>query len=128
MRRIAVAASILLLTFSVALAEEFRATITKVEGNKVTLTKTKFNKDTKKIEKGDSVTLTAADNVKVVKGKFNRETKKVEAGEALQGGLKNELFSKGTASVRVVTDSDGKITEIIASDGGGFKKKKKDGR
>src|SRR5262249_35013885 len=99
--------------------------ISKVDGNKVTLTKRK------KGEKGEEMTLTATDDVKVVKGKFNKDTKKVEAGDTIEGGLKAELFTKiGEKGVfgRVITNDDGKITEIRVFQGFGGKfggKKKK---
>ncbi len=118
MRKFAAGAVIVLVSLSVAIADEFRATITKVDGNKITLTKTK------KGEKGEEMILTAADNVKVVKGKFNQDTKKYDAGDAIQGGLKAEVFAKiGEKGIQatVVTEGD-KITEIRV--GGGGKKKK----
>ena len=65
-----------------------------------------------------------SDKVKVVKGKFNAETKKLEAGDAIENGLKNEMFTKiGDKGMRalIVTDKDNKtITEIRV---GGRKKK-----
>src|SRR5262245_2151096 len=87
LRRFAALAAVFVLFTSVALAEEFRALITKVDGNKVTLHKFKGK------EKGDAETITATDAVKVVKGKFNRETKKLEAGDAIEGGLKAKQLS-----------------------------------
>jgi hypothetical protein len=127
MRKIAAACTILLFAFGVAMAEEFRASITKIDGNKITVSKTKFNKDTKKLEKGEEMTLTLVDSVKVAKGKFNKDAKKLEAGDALEGGLKNEAFSKLPVSATIVTNNDGKVTEIITGGfgGGGIKKKKK---
>jgi hypothetical protein len=111
------AAALLGLCVSLSLADEIRAVITKVEGNKVTFAETKG-----KGEKGESRTLTAADNVKVVKGTYNKDTKKLEAGDAIAEGLKGEPFSNiGEKGVRatVITDGD-KITEIRV--GGGRKK------
>jgi hypothetical protein len=130
-RRIVCTLFMLTLCVGLVLAEEFSASITKVEGGKVTFAKTKFDKDTKKFDRGPEQTLPVADNVKVVKSKFNQETKKLEAGDAIEGGLKNEMFTKigekGLFST-LVTDADNKkITEIRVSPffgkGKGFKKK-----
>jgi ABC-type uncharacterized transport system YnjBCD substrate-binding protein len=94
----------------VGLADEFRARITKVDGDKVT-----FNASTKDT-KVDDKTLPVADKVKVVKGKYNEETKKVEAGDPIEGGLKASVFTKiDKEGVRatIITDADNKkITEI----------------
>src|SRR5262249_24054345 len=101
---------------------EIRAIITKVDGGKVT-----FAENKGKGEKGPEKTLPVAEGVKVMKDKFNKDTKKLEAGDALEGGLKNEMFSKiGEKGVgaRIITDADNKkITEIRV--GGGGKKKDK---
>jgi len=107
----------MVLSLSVALAEEFRATITKVDGKNVT-----FTKNLKKKEKSEPMTLPVADNVKVVMGKYNQDTKKVEAGDALDGGLKNEKLStigeKGQGAM-ITTSDDGKtITGIMVTQGG----------
>ena len=75
-----------------AMADDVRGVITKIDGKKVTFCKVTFDKDTKKVTKGDAQTLTVADNVKVCKGTFNKDTKKLEAGDALEGGLTNEIF------------------------------------
>jgi hypothetical protein len=109
------AAVVLLVSFGLLYAEEFGARITKVDGNKIEITKGK------KGEKGEASTLTVADNVKVVRGKFN-DQKKVEAGEALPEGLKNEVFKKSDKGVfaRITTDDDGKVTQIVVIQ---FKKK-----
>src|SRR5262244_1115515 len=126
MKKVVCAAVVAVLCVGVALAEEFTAVITKVEGGKVTFAKGKFNKETKKFEKEKEQTLSVADKVKVVKGKFNKETKKLEAGDALEGGLKNEMFSKiGEKGVfaTITTDKD-KITEIMVAGGKGKGKDK----
>jgi hypothetical protein len=120
---------VLVLCVGITLAEEFRAVITKVDGDKVTFAKTKFDKDTKKLEKGASETLPVADKVKVTKSKFDKDTKKAVT-EDLDKGLKNEMFSKideKGISAQIVTDADNKkITEIRIGGGfGGFKKKDK---
>ena len=121
-RRLVCAIFVVAIGVGVTLAAEINAVITKVDGDKVTFAERK-GKD----EKGPSQTLPVTDNVKVVKGKKNKDTKKVEAGDAIEGGLKNKLFStisdKGIGAT-IVTDGDGKkITEIRVTGGG---KKAKD--
>src|SRR5262245_18289985 len=110
LRKLAGSLVALALCVGITLAEEIRAVITKVDGDKVTFAELK-GKD----EKGPEKTLPAT-GAKVVKGKFNRDTKKLEAGEALDGGLKNEMFSKiGQTGVNatIVTDAAyQKITEF----------------
>jgi hypothetical protein len=124
----AVCASAALLAFvGVALSESYSGVITEIKDGKVTFNTVKFNKEEKKLEKGDSMTLPVAADVKVSKGTFDKETKKLKAGEALEGGLKNAMFDKITEKgifANITTDSDNKkITEIIV---GAFGKKKKD--
>jgi hypothetical protein len=81
------------------LAEEFQGSITKVDGDKVTVQKMKKGK-----ADGDPVVLTAAKDCKILKGKFNKDTKKVEPGDAIEGGLKNEMFSKLPLNARVTAE------------------------
>jgi hypothetical protein len=116
MRKVLIAAPVFLVCLGLALGEEFRGTIKKVDGNKITVMKGK---------KGDAkeVTLTVVENCKVSKGKFNKETKKLEAGDPIENGLKNELFTKGDTRATFVTNNDGNVTEIRV--GGGGRKKKK---
>jgi hypothetical protein len=109
---------VLALCVGIALAEELQGVITKVEGKKVTFTEMKGK------EKGDTKTLTVSDKLKVVKGKFNKETKAVEVGDAIEGGLKADVFaniSEKGVRAQIVTEGD-KITEIRVLRGG----KKKD--
>ena len=124
-------------TLGVALGDEFTAIISKVEDGKVTFKKFKgFNKEEKKADLGDEQTLPTTGSVKVVKAKFDKETKKSSAGEDIEGGLKNEMFTKidpkkgkgffgGGLMATIVTDADNKnITEIRVFQFGNFKKKK----
>jgi hypothetical protein len=108
----------------IALAEQtLNGVITKVEGDKVTFKTGMFNKETKKFEYGDPVTLTVTDKVTVAKGTFNKETKMFEAGDAIADGLKATQFKDiGDKGVRatIITDGDkdkkdptGKITKIL---------------
>jgi hypothetical protein len=122
LRKVVGAVFILTLCIGISLADEFGAIISKVDNGKITFTEFKG-----KGEKGAEKTLPVADKVKVVKGKFNKETKKMEAGDPIEGGLKNEMFTKigekGLFST-IVTDADNKkIVEIRAFTFGGKGKK-----
>ena len=126
LRKLACVGVLLALSAGLVVAEEFVISIRKVDGDKIIAIKGgKFNKDTKKLEGGEEVKLTAAANVKVMTGKKNKDTKKTEAGDAIEGGLKNERFTKiggGGIGALVTTDDDGKVTQILVFGG----KKKKD--
>ena len=126
LRKLACVAVLLGLSIGLATAEDFTVQIKKIDGAKITALKgAKFNKDTKKLEGGTEVTLTTVADVKVMTGKKNKETKKTEAGEAIEGGLKNERFSKigdNGIGALVTTNDDGKVTQILVFGG----KKKKD--
>jgi hypothetical protein len=108
-------------------ADEFTATITKVDGNKVTYQKyLKVKKGEEKKKDGDAVTISAK-GAKVAKGNFDKDAKKLVAGDAIEGGLKNEMFTKITekgVNARITTEGEGtnaKITQILI---GGKKGKK----
>jgi len=125
LRKLACAAVVLTFSVGLILAEDFNVNIKKVDGDKITAIKGgKFNKDTKKLEGGDEITLTVTSAVKVVSGKKNKDTKKIETGDAIEGGLKNKMFTdigENGLNSRVTTNDDGKVTEIIVL--GGKKKK-----
>jgi hypothetical protein len=122
LRKFVCALFMLAICVGITLADEIRAIITKVDGDKVT-----FAENKGKGEKGESKTMTVSDKVKVVKGKFNKDTKKLEPGDPLEGGLKNELFSKiGEKGVgATITTEGGKITQIVVGGGKGGKGKGK---
>ena len=126
LRKLVCAAVIVVIGFGVAMADEFTAIISKVDGNKVTFTKAKFNPETKKLEKSDEMTLPVKANAKISKGKFNTETKKLEAVEPIENGLKNDIFTKIAEKgqfASITTDADNKNITAITT---GFGKKKKD--
>ncbi|MFO0969032.1 MAG: hypothetical protein U0793_26055 [Gemmataceae bacterium] len=123
MKKFAAAGGLLFVTVALCVGEEFRAVITKVDGDKVTFQKVTGGGKGKKAERGEAMTLTAASDVKVVKGTFNKDTKKAEDGDAIDKGLKNEMFSK-EVNCTIVTDDAGKtITKIRTR---GERKKKTD--
>ena len=111
MRKIAAGVFMMLAGIGVARAEDFFGSITKVDGNKITVMKFgEFKKG--EAPKPEEVTLTADDACKVIQGgKFNRETKKVEGGNAVEGGIKNKLFKKSTVMANITTDGD-KVTQV----------------
>ena len=120
LRKFVCAAVVLAVGISVAVAEEITGAITKVDGNKITFRKGKE-------DEGKEYTL--ADKVKVVNAKFNFKEKKVEVGDELKDGLKSERFAKiGKFGVfsQIVTNDDGKVTEIRVFPPFKFKKKPKD--
>jgi len=125
LRKVVGAVVVLGLCLGIAMADEIRAVITKVDDNKVTFQEVKGKG--KDAEKGPEKTLKVSANVKIVKGKFNKDTMKVEAGDEIEKGLKNEMFSKDKLSEKavnatIVTDDKGKeITEIRVGGRGGKK-------
>ncbi len=119
-RSLVAAVLVLVLGVGVTLAAEINAVITKIADGKITFAEMKGK------EKGDEKTMPIAADAKILSAKFNKDTKKLEAGDALQGGLKNEMFSKISEKgmrAMIVTDADNKkITEIRVLS---FKKKEK---
>lgn len=102
-------------------AGEYTATITKVDGDKVTLQK--YKKAAVKGEKpekdGDAFTLATSKDAKVIYG--TKDKKDYKDGDAIEGGLKAEMFSKaGDKGVvaRIYTEGEGKeekITKILVT-------------
>ena len=135
MRKFVAASLVLVIANAVASADEFVGFITKFEDGKMTVKKSKGT------EPPEEVTLKVADNVKIFRSKFNKDTQKIEAGEAYEGG-KDALAKqvKETAEqvrkwteegkkgfglgvfASIVTEGD-KVTEIRVTGGG---KKKQD--
>jgi len=112
MKKFALAAVCTLAMVGFVIAEEFTATITKVDGSKVTYMKGKKGED----KKEGSADVTA--DVKVLKGIPDMETKgKVNPGEAIDKGLKNpellaNISDKGVKA-QITTNDAGKITQIL---------------
>jgi hypothetical protein len=121
LRKLACVAVAIVFSVGLVLAEEFNVSIKKIDGEKITAIKGgKFNKETKKLEGGTETTLTVTKDVKVVKGTKNKETKKLEPGDAIEGGLKNEMFTKideNGIGARVVTNDQGQVTQILVMGG-----------
>ena len=130
MRKFGLAACVLLVSFAFVAAEEFTASITKIDGKKVTFYKiTKKDGDKKGTKSEEATTMTVADSVKVVKAKFSKGDDgkfKIEAGDPIEGGLENKLFQNEKGTTARITTEGGKITQIMPFGGGMKKKKKKD--
>jgi hypothetical protein len=138
-------------------AEEFTASITKVDGDKVTFQKFKKGEKGKLVapeKDGDPVTLPVAKDAKITKAKFSFDKDNMKATwtseGAVEGGLKNELFTNipekkeppkdkkgkgkgfggfGGLNAQITTSEDGKtITAIEVRPFGGFGKKKTDAK
>ena len=111
---------LLIVSVGVAAADEFGVVITKVDGENVTFYKTPTNPGEKQ-PKREVFTLAAKD-AKVFEGKFqfNKEkmTVQVVPGDAIEGGLKNEVFKlvgKESIVARITTSDDNKsITRILS--------------
>jgi len=125
MRRLFAAAAALFLFAGIALADEFIAVITKVEGGKVTFHK--MEGKGKKAKKGEEMTLPLSTDAKFNTGKAGKKGA-VVVGEAIEGGARSETLTKIPETgrrARITTDDDNKkITGIVVIEGG--KKKKAD--
>jgi hypothetical protein len=98
-----------------------------VDGNKITYQKYKKGMKGKKGEKdGDAVTIEVAKDAKIIKGNFDKDAKKVVDGDAIEGGLKNEIFTKATedkgVGATITTSDDNKSVTKIRVQGGKGKK------
>jgi len=131
MRKFVCAAVVTVFAVSVALAEDFRAVVTKIDGGKVTFKKAPKEKGG---EFGEEATLPLARDAKLVKGtpaKGDDGKFTIKAGDPLDKDAVKAMLEKGVDSkakgvfAHVVTDADGKkITEIRFMQFGGKKKKK----
>jgi len=124
MRKFLCAAIVTVCAVTIAMADEYAVTITKIsKDGEITATK-----KGKKGQPGEAVTLKMAKDAKIVKGKFDPDTKKMVAGDAYEGGLTalNEAITKagekGIGATVVTKDGSTEVTEIRV--GGGKKKKK----
>jgi len=135
-RKFVCAAVVTLVAFGAAMSGEFNGIITKIEGDTVTFQKTKKGEKGKAGEPdGEAVKLKVTSSTGVFKTKFDKEAKKLVKGDAIEGGLKAEMFTakfpeKGVRAT-IVTKGDelkagDEITEIRTFGGGFIKKKKTD--
>ena len=97
-RKLVCAMFVMTIGIGIVAAEEFTASITKVDGDKVTLQKMKKGEKGKfgQEKDGDPVTLTVAKDAKITKAKFSFDKDNMKATwtneGALEGVLKNEIF------------------------------------
>jgi hypothetical protein len=79
----------------------------------------------KKGEDQKEATAEATKDCKVLTGAFDKDAGGIKAGAPVDGGLKNEMFTKaGDKGVfaQITTDNSGKITQIVTMKGFGKKK------
>jgi hypothetical protein len=102
---------VMALAVGVATADEFMATITKVDGNKIT-----YQKYEKGQKIGDAVTVEVAADTVIADSKRGG-AKKVVAGDAIEGGLKNMLFPKESGdkavTAAITTDANNVVKQIL---------------
>jgi len=116
-RKLVGALFVMAVVIGFSFAEEFGATITKVDGNKITYQKYKKKQKGEKVAEkdGDPVTIEVAKDAKIVKGTVMKG--KAEVGDPIEGGLKSETFTKAGDKgipVRITTDDDKKVaTQIL---------------
>ena len=111
MKKLVLASICTLALVGFVLADEFQATITKVEGNTV-----HYYKGGKKGAEKTEGKATATGSVKVSKGVFDTDAKKMKAGDAIEGGLKSETFTKideKGVGATITTNDKGEITDIV---------------
>jgi len=117
-RKLVCAMFVMTVAIGFVIADEFQATVTKVDGNKITYQKYKKGAKGKKGEKdGDPVTMTVAKDAKIANGKAAGKGK-FDVGDAIEGGLKSEVLSKATeekgVQVHITTDADNKnVTQLL---------------
>jgi len=112
LRKMLSAMFVMTLAVGFVAAADFNATITAVKDGKVTYQKMKKGE-----KDGDPVTITV--DVKATIAKADGFGKKAKVGDKIEGGLKNEIFTKisekGIPS-RLTTEGEGakaKVTQIL---------------
>ena len=131
MKRFVVASVCVFALVGVVLAEELQVTITgvKTDGNVTTIS---YVTKAKKGEEGKKGTAVLATNAKVIKGMFNKDDQKFVAGDAIEGGIKADMFKNATeekgkgVNARLTIADDGadkgKVTQVMVTGGGKGKK------
>jgi hypothetical protein len=117
MRKFLGSAVVVLVAFTIASGDEYRAIIKKIDDGKVT-----FAKRIDKTTTGDDMTLPLANDAKLVKGVFDKDSKTFKAGDALEKAAVKDIMTKAAdkgAQAFIVTDKDNKsVTEIRFITGG----------
>jgi len=112
LRKMLSAMFVMTLAVGFVAAADFNATITAVKDGKVTYQKMKKGE-----KDGDPVTITV--DVKATIAKADGFGKKAKVGDKIEGGLKNEIFTKiGEKGIpsRLTTEGEGakaKVTQIL---------------
>jgi hypothetical protein len=131
MRRVVCAAVVFACVVSLAVADTFMAVVTKVDDGKVTFHKVKRPKRGEKLERAEDQTVPLAATAKLLRGgKFDKETKKVTGGESVSKAELGKLVAEGgkggkgrLAVIHTEKGKDGKeeITELRLFRGEGRK-------
>jgi hypothetical protein len=114
LRKIVCALFVLGLSFGMAMGDDLKGKIVKIDDKKVTFQT--FDKETKKF--GEAKDYDIAKDVKV--SKREKKKNKVEVADGLKAEAFTKISDKGLFA-QITTSSDGKVTEIVL--GGGKKKK-----
>jgi hypothetical protein len=105
-------------TVGFVLADEYSGVLKKVDGNKITVQKTK-KVDKKNENDGDPVVLTVNSDAVISKGK-GAKGGKFEATDKIETGLKDDIFTKidekKGVNVRITADGD-KVSQILVIGG-----------
>jgi hypothetical protein len=111
-RKLFCAMFVMTLAVGFVAADDFNATITAVKGGKITYQKMKKGE-----KDGDPVTIAVDEKATIAKA--DGFGKKAKVGDKIEGGLKNEMFTKisekGIPS-RLTTEGEGakaKVTQIL---------------
>jgi len=109
LRTLSCACAALLVCGLIVVAAEKQFLISEVDTDKNTIT----GKEVKgKNDFGDKVTIKLGKDVKIVRGVFDPDTKSFKDGDPIEGGIKNEMFSKDKLGekgkrVRITTEGEG---------------------
>lgn len=126
-RKLACAVAVMVVAVGFVMADEFTATITKVDGDNITYQKFKKAKKGQPAEKDGDAVKANAKGATIAKGMFNKDTKKIEKGDAIAASALAEMVTKSGekgVAARITTEGD-KVTQILVTGGG---KKKKDAK
>jgi hypothetical protein len=112
----------------IVLADEFRIVIKEVKRTDKAITSLVVTKDPRTSKRDGNVTLELAKDVVVTEGKYVAKSLRIQKEGKLEGGLSSPLFDKfGVNGLpgSVVTNADGKVTELVIVTGSTTNKKPK---
>jgi hypothetical protein len=130
MRKFVCASVVVVCAVSIALAEDLRVVITKVDADGKTISFKTLPKE-KGGDFGEEQTAKLTNDAKIYKGKFDPETKKIMADkdspikdlDALATMVKGKGKKKGGIAVITTNDGGKTVSQIIIGGKGGKKKK-----